>query len=35
VLGPGLSLAFLVIAVNLTAEGLARMLGQSVDLSVQ
>jgi peptide/nickel transport system permease protein len=35
VLGPGLALALLVVAVNLTAEGLARILGHSVDLSVQ
>lgn len=33
VLGPGLALASLVVAVNLTAEGLARILGHSVDLS--
>jgi peptide/nickel transport system permease protein len=35
VIGPGLALASLVVAVNLTAEGLARMLGRSVDLSAQ
>jgi peptide/nickel transport system permease protein len=35
VLGPGLALAFLVVAINLTAEGLARILGHSVDLSVR
>ncbi len=33
VLGPGLTLALLVVAVNLTAEGLARILGRNVDLS--
>ncbi len=33
VLGPGLALASLVVAVNLFAEGLARVLGRSVDLS--
>jgi peptide/nickel transport system permease protein len=35
VLGPGFALALLVVAVNLTAEGLARILGHSVDLSVR
>jgi peptide/nickel transport system permease protein len=35
VLGPGLALASLVVAVNLTAEGMARMLGHSVDLAVR
>ena len=35
VLGPGIALASLVVAVNLTAEGLARMLGRSVGFSVQ
>jgi len=35
VLGPGLALASLVVAVNLTAEGMARMLGRSVDLAVR
>jgi peptide/nickel transport system permease protein len=34
VLGPGLALASLVVAVNLTAEGLARILGRTADLSV-
>lgn len=33
VLGPGLALASLVVGVNLAAEGLARILGHSVDLS--
>jgi peptide/nickel transport system permease protein len=33
VLGPGVTLAVLVVAVNLTAEGLARILGRNVDLS--
>jgi peptide/nickel transport system permease protein len=32
VLGPGLALASLVVAVNLTAEGMARMLGRSTKL---
>jgi peptide/nickel transport system permease protein len=35
VLGPGLTLASLVVAINLAAEGLARMLGRSVDLAVR
>jgi len=35
VLGPGLTLASLVVAVNLTAEGLARILGRSADFSVR
>ncbi len=35
VLGPGLALASLVVAVNLTAEGLARILGRSADFSVR
>lgn len=35
VLGPGLTLASLVVAVNLTAEGLARIFGRSVDFSVR
>lgn len=35
VLGPGLALASLVVAINLTAEGMARMLGRSVDLAVR
>jgi peptide/nickel transport system permease protein len=33
VLGPGLALASLVVGINLAAEGLARMLGRSVDLA--
>jgi peptide/nickel transport system permease protein len=35
VLGPGLTLASLVIAVNLTAEGLARILGQTTSHSLR
>ena len=35
VLGPGLALASLVVAINLTAEGVARRLGHSVDLGVR
>jgi peptide/nickel transport system permease protein len=35
VLGPGLALASLVVAINLTAEGMARMLGRNVDLAVR
>jgi peptide/nickel transport system permease protein len=35
VLGPGFALALLVVAVNLTADGLARILGHSVDLSLR
>lgn len=35
VLGPGLTLASLVVAINLTAEGMARMLGRNVDLAVR
>jgi peptide/nickel transport system permease protein len=35
VLGPGLTLASLVVAINLTTEGMARMLGRSVDLAVR
>jgi peptide/nickel transport system permease protein len=34
VLGPGLALASLVVAVNLTAEGLARILGQTTSRSL-
>jgi peptide/nickel transport system permease protein len=35
VLGPGLALASLVVAINMMTEGLARILGRSVDLSVR
>ena len=35
VLGPGLALASLVVAVNLAAEGLARILGRSADIAVR
>ena len=34
VLGPGLALASLVVAINMMTEGLARILGRSVDLAV-
>jgi peptide/nickel transport system permease protein len=34
VLGPGLTLASLVVAINMMTEGLARILGRSVDLAV-
>jgi peptide/nickel transport system permease protein len=35
VLGPGLTLASLVVAINMVTEGLARILGRSVDLAVR
>jgi peptide/nickel transport system permease protein len=35
VLGPGLALASLVVAINMMTEGLARILGRSVDLAVR
>jgi len=35
VLGPGLTLASLVVAINMMTEGLARILGRSVDLAVR
>jgi peptide/nickel transport system permease protein len=35
VLGPGLALASLVVAINLVSEGLARMFGRSADLAVR
>jgi peptide/nickel transport system permease protein len=35
VLGPGLALATLVVAINMMTEGLARILGRSVDLAVR
>jgi peptide/nickel transport system permease protein len=35
VLGPGLTLASLVVAINMMTEGLARILGRSVDLPVR
>jgi peptide/nickel transport system permease protein len=35
VLGPGLALASLVVAINLVSEGLARMFGRSFDLAVR
>jgi peptide/nickel transport system permease protein len=34
VLGPGMALASLVVAINMVTEGLARILGRSVDLAV-
>jgi peptide/nickel transport system permease protein len=34
VLGPGISLASLVVGINMVTEGLARILGRSVDLAV-
>jgi peptide/nickel transport system permease protein len=35
VLGPGLALASLVVAINMATEGLARILGRSVELAVR